>query len=69
MKAKEKVWKDQVLPKIQYYETFSRIDDWFLGYLTICDFVIYELMPYMHLFFPKAAENCKRLQAVASKVA
>lgn len=68
MKAKEKFWKEHVLPKIQYYETFCKINDWFFGYLTVCDFVIYEVMPYMQKFFPKAAENCKKLRALAIRV-
>ena len=49
---KEKQWRESVSGRLQKYESFAHEGDWFLGYLTIIDFSIYELVRYMELIFP-----------------
>jgi hypothetical protein len=40
-----------VAPKLERYEEMVGENDWFIGYLTIIDFSIYELMRYMGMIF------------------
>jgi hypothetical protein len=40
-------WKLNVSPRLIKYEEAAKQDDWFMGYLTIVDFSIYELTKYM----------------------
>ena len=44
---KEIQWRNVVAPKLQKYEDYATSDNWFIDYLTIIDFSIYELIRYM----------------------
>lgn len=48
---KDAQWRNAVAPKLQKYEEFAERNNWFLGYLTIVDFSIYELVRYIELIF------------------
>ena len=42
--------------------------DFFMGYLTICDFFIYELKQYCEIIFPDSMKNCHKLRRIADNV-
>lgn len=42
--------------------------EWLLGYLTICDFFIYEMLPYLELFFPGSTGKCTNLRRIATNI-
>jgi glutathione S-transferase len=46
-KERIELWNLHVKEKLKFMETSSRIGEWFLGYITICDFVIYEMVSYL----------------------
>jgi len=50
-KYKERQWKSQVYPRIRKIEEAISKEGWFLGYLSIIDFSIYELIRYMDNIF------------------
>lgn len=54
-----------MLPRLQKYEQFVRGEEWFLNYLTIIDFSIYELLRYMKMLFPNKVEgNLPKLEKI-----
>lgn len=48
---KDTQWRNVVAPKLQIYEERAEKGKWFIGYLTIIDFSIYELINYMEMIF------------------
>ena len=44
-------------------------DDFYLGYLTVLDFFIYEIMNYFHLLFPKEMAKFPKLNQIQERVA
>ncbi len=42
--------------------------DFFMGYLTICDFCIYELKSYCEILFTDSTKNCHKLRRIAENV-
>lgn len=51
-----------MLPRLLKYEQFAQGKCWFLGYLTLIDFSIYELIRYMEMLFSnKIEENLPKL--------
>ncbi len=52
IELKKNQWKNNVAPRLQKYEEIAKQDDWFLGYFTLIDLSIYELIRYMDLIFP-----------------
>ena len=61
---KEKQWKESVAVRLQKYENFANEHEWFLGYLTIVDFSIYELYRYMDMIFPGKMKEFQRLKKI-----
>lgn len=66
---KESQWTNAVAPKIQKYEDFAQEGGWFLGYLTIIDFSIYELVRYMEMLFGPKMQKFPRLQHIKNRLA
>ncbi len=52
IELKKNQWRNNVAPRLQKYEEIAKQDDWFLGYFTLIDISIYELVRYMDLIFP-----------------
>ena len=52
MELKKYQWKNNVAPRLQKYEEIAKQDNWFLGYFTLIDLSMYELVRYMDLIFP-----------------
>lgn len=52
MELKKNQWKYNVAPRLQKYEEIAKQDNWFLGYFTLIDLSMYELVRYMDLIFP-----------------
>jgi hypothetical protein len=45
-------WVNNVSPRLRKYEELAMKGDWFLGYFTLIDLSMYELVRYMELIFP-----------------
>lgn len=52
MELKKYQWKNNVVPRLLKYEEIAKQDNWFLGYFTLIDLSMYELVRYMDLIFP-----------------
>lgn len=52
MELKKNQWKYNVTPRLLKYEEIAKEDTWFLGYFTLIDLSMYELVRYMDLIFP-----------------
>lgn len=65
---KEEQWVNVVSSKLQKYEDFASQENWFLGYLTIIDFSIYELINYMDMLFPGRVQQFPKLLAIRNSV-
>ena len=50
------------------YEQFVKGKCWFLGYLSIIDFSIYELMRYMEMLFPNTENSLPKLNFIKREV-
>lgn len=68
LKFKEEQWLLYVCPRLKKYEEKAQEDDWFMGYLTIVDFSIYELINYMEKIFINKLGHFKKLKNIAQKV-
>ena len=66
---KENQWRNAVAPKLQKYEDFAQRDNWFLGYLTIIDFSIYELVRYMEMIFEDKMQEFPKLRKITQMIA
>lgn len=69
MELKKNQWKYNVAPRLQKYEEIAKQDNWFLGYFTLIDLSMYELVRYMDLIFPGEMINFPKLSAILEKVA
>lgn len=68
-KEKMKVW-GMLRERMSLLEKFEKIKNgYYMGYFTICDFFVYELLAYLSLFFECVPSKCVRLKEVANKVA
>lgn len=65
---KKKVWL-MLKEKMPAIEKFDKANTWYMGYLTVCDFFIYELMGLLTIFFPCASGKCCKLSQIAANVA
>lgn len=65
---KENQWKNNVLPRMMKYEQFVKTQGWFLGYLSIIDFSVYELMRYMEMLFPNTQHSLPKLNYIKKEV-
>ena len=65
---KEAQWKNNVLPRLMKYEQFVKGTSWFLGYLSIIDFSVYELMRYMCMIFPGKHESLPKLNRIKEMI-
>lgn len=65
---KEVQWRNVVAPKLQKYQDYATMDYWFLEYLTIIDFSIYELMRYMELIFGDKVREFPKLMTITQKI-
>lgn len=50
------------------YESFVKGDGWFLGYLSIIDFSIYELIRYMEMLFPGKTDPLINLTRIKNMI-
>ena len=66
---KQMQWKSNVLPRMLKYENYVKGNKWFLGYLSIIDFSIYELVRYMEMLFPHKEECLPKLKLIEREVA
>lgn len=64
---KEAQWRNIVAPKLLKYEEAAKENDWFLGYLTVIDFSIYELVRYMEMIFGRKIEEFPKLMSICQK--
>ena len=58
-------WINLVAPKLQKYEQKANENEWFLGYLTVIDFSIYELIRYMEMIFGNKVQQFSKLKRIA----
>lgn len=68
---KEAQWNEKVLPRLIKLEQAASEDGWFLGYLTIIDFSIYELVRYMECIFENligALPKLKRIEKLVGEL-
>ena len=65
---KDSQWRNVVAPKLQKYEEFAPENDWILGYLTIIDFSIYELIRYIELIFGEKIKEFPKLKDITRRV-
>ena len=63
-KYKEKQWATQVYPRIRKIEEAISPEGWFLGYLSIVDFSIYELIRYMDNIFEKEIKYLPKMKRI-----
>ena len=64
MKAfKAQQWTNNVFPRLKRIEDFAH-PNWFLGYLTIIDFSIYELVRYMENIFDNFVHDIPKLKKI-----
>lgn len=61
---KEKQWHANVYPRIIKLEEAASEGQWFMGYLTIIDFSIYELIRYMDNIFEGKTKELKKLKKI-----
>lgn len=69
MVLKKNQWKNNVVPRLQKYEEIAKQDTWFLGYFTLIDLSMYELVRYMDLIFPGEMVKFPKLLAIMERVA
>lgn len=69
MELKKNQWKNNVAPRLQKYEEIAKQDNWFLGYFTLIDLSMYELVRYMDLIFPGEMAKFPKLLSIMEKVA
>ena len=50
-----------VKDKVDRLEKFASQKPWMLGYLSLFDFSIYELVHYISIIFPKQIQDYKKL--------
>lgn len=67
-KEKIELWNTHIREKLKFLETYDKIGEWFLGYLTVCDFFIYEMVSYFTLFFPNSMNKCVNLKRIAAQI-
>lgn len=68
LRLKEYQWRNAVVPKLQKYEDFAQENSWFMGYLTIIDFSIYELVRYMEMIFGDKMQEFPKLNSIAKNI-
>jgi len=69
MELKKNQWKNNVAPRLQKYEEIAKQDTWFLGYFTLIDLSMYELVRYMDLIFPGEMVKFPKILSIMEKVA
>ena len=57
-------WRANVYPRLIKLEQAASDQSWFLGYLTLIDFSIYELVRYMENIFEKVGESLPKLKKI-----
>jgi len=68
-KELEKQWENNLKLKLKKYEKACLENgDWFLGYLTLIDFSVYELVRYMDWMFPDKMKVFSNLCRIKSRV-
>lgn len=65
---KKAQWNNNVSPRLKKYEESAKNGDWFLGYFTLIDLSIYELVRYMELIFPGEVDSFPKLLAIKERV-
>lgn len=65
---KDAQWRNVVAPKLQKYEEFAERNNWFMGYLTVVDFSIYEMVRYIELVFGEKIGEFPKLQAITKNI-
>lgn len=68
MELKKNQWKNNVAPRLQKYEEVAKQNDWFLGYFSLIDLSMYELVRYMELIFPGELAHFPKIKAIEQRV-
>lgn len=50
--SKEKIWKENIVPKLQYLSKFKGSYEWIFGRLTLPDFLLTEISFYIENIYP-----------------
>ena len=53
IRIKEEFWATEIEKKLRPIEEFPLFDEWFLGYMSVMDFLIYELVSYLRVLYPQ----------------
>lgn len=61
-------WEKNIYPKLQELEAASAGREWFLGYLTVADFGLYEMMNNLLWLFPEIEDKLPNLTALQGRV-
>lgn len=69
LRLKDYQWRNVVVPKLQKYEDSAQLDNWFMGYLTIVDFSVYELVRYMEMIFGDKIREFPKLNSITKSIA
>lgn len=67
-KFKEVQWTEKVYPRLLKIEQAVVGEEWFLPYLTIIDFSIYELVRYMDCIFESQTGSLPKLKRIESSI-
>lgn len=61
-------WTHKIEPIIQNYEIEAKPNDWYFGYITLMDIVVYELINQLELNFPDEIQKFTKLIALKNRV-
>jgi hypothetical protein len=67
-KSVEYYWEAKIQPKLLEIERSCRPNDWFLGYLTIADFHLYETMNIILWFLPAISQALPNLMNLRERL-
>ena len=64
----EHYWKHMIEPRLKEIETDCSEKEWFLGYLSIFDFIFYEMMNNLEYLFPDLMQHFPKLMSLRNRV-
>jgi hypothetical protein len=64
----EYYWESKIEPRLKELEANCKEADWFFGYISIMDFIFYEMMNNMEWLFPELVKNFPKLMNLRNLV-